>query len=293
MPQNLFAACRTDKQLVAKRVRLDDTVQGQVEEIFTKQEELFRENVNEEVPFDGSWKPNENEFLTIDIPQEAAIFEKTLNVNPTSIDDINVNTFKNEGIKSLFTGGSKNGATKVLIQRFTSQQMLEKKFALFLTGNAFRRLSDSAFTLDSSLTCIIEDGKIKFRSFQKLRSIIKLKEIYRIATDDEVRYFANHNILEIMDVENFVSVTNESNRKLIHSIMSKNILTNVSATSIKQEALRTDLTVNVQNDKIIMPTKTKEINDLLLFLNEMRFPGPFSGQTYITNSRRPIVTKKP
>ena len=293
MPQNLFAACRTDKQLVVKRVRLDDTVQGQVEKIFTEQEEQFRANVNAEVPFDGSWKPDENEFLTIDVPQEAAIFEESLNVNPTSIEDVNVNAFSDEGIKALFTGDSMNGATKVLVQRFTSQQMLEKKFALLLTGNAFCRLSDSAFTLDSSLTCIIEDGKIKFKSYPKLRSIIKMKEIYRAATDDEVRDFANHNNLKIMNIEKFVADTNQSIRKLIHAIVSNNILTNVSATLIKQEAFRTNLSVDVQNDKIIMPTEPKEINDLLLFLNERRFFGPISRQTYITNSRRPIDSKKP
>lgn len=293
MPQNLFAACRTDKQLVAKRVRLDDTVQGQVEEIFTKQEELFRENVCEEVSFDGSWKPDENEFLTIDVPQEAAIFENSLNVNPTSIEGINVDTFTDEGIKALFTGGSMNGATKVLVQRFTPQQMLEKKFALLQSGDAFRRLSNAAFTLDSSLTCIFENGRIKFKSFQKLRSIFNLSEIYRTATDDEVRDFANHNNLKIMDVEKFVADTNQSIRKLIHAIVSNNILAKVSVTLIKQEAVRTNLSVDVQNDKIIMPTETKEINDLLLFLNERRFYGPISGQTYITNSRRPIDTKRP
>ena len=41
MPQNLFGACRVNGRLVAKRVRLDNDVQGAVEDVFREQEEQF------------------------------------------------------------------------------------------------------------------------------------------------------------------------------------------------------------------------------------------------------------
>ena len=82
MPQNLFAACRThDGQLIAKRVRLDANVQQAVEAVFAEQEVAFRQGVTDEVPFDGSWTPNEDEFLTIDVPAEAQVFADTVNAN--------------------------------------------------------------------------------------------------------------------------------------------------------------------------------------------------------------------
>ena len=176
MPQNLFAACRINKELKAKRVHLDRSVQQDIETIFRDQEADFRQDVTDEVDFDGDWKPEPNEFLTIDVPQEAQIFVDAINSNTVSVSSIDTKEFGQEGIKALFTGFSNNGSTKVLIQQFSPRQMLSNKFALVFQGNAFRRLVDQAFTLDTSLTCILEDGKLKFKSFHKMRSIINLSD---------------------------------------------------------------------------------------------------------------------
>jgi hypothetical protein len=118
MPENLFAACRIDGELIAKRVRLDNTVQQAVEAVFNNQEAEFRRGVTSEVDFDGSWKPDEDEVLSIDVPQEGALFADTIDANPLSIREIDTAHFDTEGIKALFTGVRVNRATKVLVQGF-------------------------------------------------------------------------------------------------------------------------------------------------------------------------------
>lgn len=286
MPINLFAACRPNGCLMAKRVRLDASVQQEVEAIFRDQEDEFREGVTSEVPFDGSWSPDDDEFLTIDIPQEAAIFEATVNANAMSVQDINTAAFGGESIKALFVGVTAGGATKVLVQRFTSQQVLERKFALFQQGNAFRKLTEPAFSLDSALTCIIEGGKIKFKSQQKLRSIINMVEIYRAATEQEVQTFAGHASLAVADVAAFVAATNQTTRKLIHAVTNNQVLDLYQPVAIQAAAQGTGLIINVQNGKIVMPADPAEIKALLQFLNENRYLGPLSGQPFVTNSRR-------
>ncbi len=60
-------------------------MQQQIETIFNQQEADFRDGITSEVDFDGSWTPDDDEFLTIDVPQEAAIFADTLNANPVAI----------------------------------------------------------------------------------------------------------------------------------------------------------------------------------------------------------------
>ena len=85
MPQNLFAACRINKELKAKRVHLDRSVQQDIETIFKDQEADFRQDVTDEINFDGDWKPEPNEFLTIDIPREAQIFVEAINSNAVSV----------------------------------------------------------------------------------------------------------------------------------------------------------------------------------------------------------------
>lgn len=288
MPQNLFAACRDNGgQLIAKRVRLDATVQQAIEVMFAEQENAFRQGVTDEVPFDGTWTPDEDEFLTIDVPAEAQVFADAISANAMAVADINTAAFAGEGIKALFTGVSANGATKVLVQRFTTQQVLERRFALLQQGNAFRRLTEPAFTLDNSLACIIEDGKIKFKSQHKLRSIINMLDIYRAATEQEVQTFAAHASLYVADVAGFVGVTNQVSRKLIHAIINNGTLDNYTPADIQAAAQQTNLAIVVQNGRIVMPTAHNDIKALLQFLNESRYSGPLSGQPFVTNSQRP------
>lgn len=287
MPRNLFAACRdTNGNLIAKRIRLDANVQQTIESVFAAQETDFREGIASEIPFDGSWTPDEDELLTIDIPPEAQVFSDTINANAVAVADINTRAFANEGIKALFTGASVNGAMKILVQRFTSQQVLERRFALLQQNNSFRRLTEPAFTLDTSLTCVIEDGKIKFKSQHKLRSIIDMLNIYRAATDQEVQAFAGHASLEVTDINAFVSVTNQVSRKLIHAITNNQTLDTYTPAAIQMAASQTGLVVNLQNGKIVMPEAHADIKALLQFLNECRYCGPLSGQPYVTNSQR-------
>lgn len=287
MPQNLFVACRTSAGLVAKRVRLDQAVQQQVEGIFNQQEADFRDGITSEVAFDGSWTPDEDEFLTIDIPQEAAIFVSAINANPVSIPDINTANIASEGIKAIFTGVSANGATKVLVQRFSPQQLLSRRFSLLQDGNAFRRLSDPAFSLDTGLTCVIEGGKVKFRSFHKLRAIINLIDVYRAATDQEVQDFAAHAHFEVTNAASFLAAADQTIRKLVHAIGRSGTLGTYTVPQIETACGAVGVAVTVNNGRLVMPDDRADIKKLLRFLDDGLYEAPLTGQRYITNSKRP------
>lgn len=287
MPQNLFATCRVNGALIAKRIRLDQAVQQQIETIFNQQETEFRDGITSEVAFDGSWTPDDDEFLTIDVPQEAVIFTDTLNANPVSIPDIDTVNFEAEGIKGIFTGVAVNGSMKVLVQRFSPQQILSRRFSLLQNGNAFRRLSDPAFSLDSGLTCIIEDGKVKFRSFHKLRAIISLLDVYRTATDQEVQAFASHAHFEVANATAFIATADQTIRKLVHAISNGGVLNNYTVVQIEAACNAVGMAVTVNNGKLIMPTDRAEIKKLLRFLDDGLYQAPLTGVRYVTNSKKP------
>ena len=289
MTQNLFAACRHNGSLVARRVRLDSAVQASIEALFSEQESSFRDGITTEVDFNGSWNPEDEELLTIDVPSEADIFEEAINANATSVPDINTANFAAEGIKALFTGTNNNGVTKVLVQRFTSQQMLERRFSLFQQGNAFRRLTEPAFSLDTGLTCIIEGGKIKFKSQHKLRSIIDMLDIYREATDQEVRDFSAHASLTVSNVDGFIELSDQTTRKLISAITRSNRLNDYTVDQIQAAAARVHVGINVTNGKIVMPDTRADIKNLLRFLDDSLYEAALSGQRYIRRERLLVV----
>ena len=289
MPENLFAACRIKDELVPRRVHLDGTIQDQIEGIFAHQAQVFFEGVDEEVLFDGRWKPDESEVLTVAVTPEAEMLLETLNRNPTSIEPLDLANFASAGVKALFTGDGTMDTGRVLVQRFTPGQVLDRKFALILQGNSFRRLADPAFVLASSLAFVIEGGAIKFKSFPSLRAVLDVLDIYRDATDQELREFAGHPSLRVEELEDFVLTADQITRKLINAVIATGILDEYTPTQIQEAAASTQLNLVLEGDRIVVPTTRREMKDLLIFLDESRYNGPLSGRTFVTNSRKPAT----
>ncbi len=287
MPENLFAACRINGELVARRVQLDGTIQNDVEEMFASEAEGFFKGVNEEVPFDGRWKPDTNELLTMEVTPEAEMLRETLNRNPTAVEPLDLANFADAGVKALFTGDGTNEARRVLVQQFTVAQVLDRRFAVVLQGNSFRRLTAPAFTLASSLTSVIDDGLIKFKSFSNLRAIFDVMEIYRDATDQELRDFAGHPTLRVAELEDFMLTADQPTRKLIGAVVASGVLDVYTPAEIRDAAAGTQLDLEFDGDRIVLPTERRELKSLLQFLDESRYNGPLSGRTYVTNSRKP------
>lgn len=285
-PVNLYAACKISDDLICKGVSLGSDVQDDVTERFKCQAEQFRNGIEQENPFEGSWKPDDNELLTVDIPRSAQPILDAINVDFMSLDQINVRAFDQERIKALFMATYDNDKPLILVQRFTAQQSLEPRFTLVLDRNAFRRLSSPAFTLDTSLTCIIESGKVKFKSLQKLRSIMDITEFYREATDEEVRQFARHDSFAVFDQDNFVHNSDQQTRKYIHDIVTSDILEDNDVDTIENAAISTSLPIKIENGRIVLPTQKRELKRFLQFLQESRYRGPISRRTYVTNSRK-------
>lgn len=287
MPQNLFGACRVNGRLVAKRVRLNNDVQGAVEGVFSRQEAQFRRGVVEEVEFDGNWKPEDNEVLFVDAPEDARMFFETVEANAVAIPDMDTRRFVQEDIRALFTGVVNSRATKVLIQQFSARQVLSRRFSLLQDGNAFRRLSDTAFTLDSSLTCIAEEGRLKFKSFHKMRAIVDLSGIYRAATDPEMRDFADHATFALARPEEFLAQADQTVRRLVHAITESRTLETYGVDQIQAAAEAVDTPVTVTDGRIVMPGGRREIKTFLRFLDDGLYRASLTGQRYVTNSKRP------
>lgn len=118
------------------------------------QANAFLDGVEEEIEFGTDWKPDADEILVMNAPQEASVIESTLDQNPISLPPLNASNFQGEGIKALFTA-LQNGHRRVLIQLFNSQQILQRRFSLMLDGDTFKELTDPAFTLDNYLVAIL------------------------------------------------------------------------------------------------------------------------------------------
>lgn len=281
-----LAICHIRGEQVIKRISLNQNVQNQIDNLFNAQEQSFRENVDEEIAFNGDWKPDENQILVCDITDNAQAILHAISENALALPELDADNFINEGIKAIVTGRGMAGFERVLIQTFTPQQILSKKFSLLLDNNMFNKLDKPSFSLGTSISAIIENGQIKFKSYHKVRTIFELTNYYQEATDEDIDQFSQHNVMQINDLQAFKELADQTIRKLVHAIEKNEVLNNHTATEIKTRAELIDLEINVANGKVQMPTDKSAIKQLLQFLHDDIFEAPLSGNKYLSNSKK-------
>jgi hypothetical protein len=289
MMANLFALCRPNGGLQIKRVSVTQSVQDKIEGVFQQQASDFLDGVVEEIEFGTDWKPDPDEILVIEAPTEAAAITAALEGNLLALPVVNATNFIGEGIKALFIAVGAGAARRVLIQLFSAQQILARRFSLLLDGDTFKELTAPAFTFDNNLVAIIEDSKLKFKSFHQVKRIFQLNQFYQEASDQQISSFCSHDSLQIDDIDAFKSVADLGIRKLVFAISKTEILDQFVVSDIATKANSLGLNVQVEDGKIVVPTDRKSIKQLLRFLDDGIYEASLTAKRYITNSKRPLA----
>lgn len=291
--QNFFALIKDDGgSCQIKRLRVNQSLQNELIEIFNTQRSRFEQGVDTEIAFNGDWKPDSNEIMTLENLDESELMVNAINANASSFPDLDISNFSDEPIKALFSGFKENGRTTVLVQKFTSRQALslaELPIIKMQTGNTFVKTTDTLFTIDNKLVAIIENEKTKFKSFHNARMVFELTEYYKEATDEDLNNLSQHSSLEITSLENFMDIADSQIRKMAHSIQNSQVLDTYSVSDIATAASSfPDIRINVNNGKIILPEDKKELKEVMHFLLEDIYRGPLSGNEFLTNSKREL-----
>lgn len=288
---NFFALIKEENgNCEIRRIRVNQPLQIELTQIFENQRDIFEMNVVNEIVFNGDWKPDDNEVLTIDDLPEARLMKDAINANASSFSDLNIAQFSNKPIRAIFTGRTVNGETEVYVQKFSSRQALslsQLPIIRMQTGNTFIKTTDDTFTIDSKLVAIIEDNKTKFKSFHNARMVFDLSTHYKEATDDDLSQMIQHSSLEVSDQDSFIDEADAQVRKMVHSIERSGVLNNYTVHQISSAAANfPSVPLSVNNGKIALPSDKKQLKEILHFLLEDIYKGALSGSDYLTNSKR-------
>jgi len=286
MAVNLLAICKQQAGLIVKRVKVTREVQTQLGEIFLEQERSFREGIEEEIQFDGGWNPDPDQLLYASLTSEASDVLKASQENIVSMPIVNARAFSHEGIRGLAVLLKTSDTPRLLLQGFNARQLLERRFNLFLDGDTFKRLTEPAFSIATSLAGIIEDDRIKFRQFSQIKLIFDLVNLYKEATEPELDSFCEHNQLEFSDAAAFKKGADQTMRKLVHAISEKETLSNFTPQTIAAAAKKEGFVIKVHKSKLVVPETKADAKVLLQFLDNGLYRGPLGGDTFITNSKR-------
>lgn len=285
MTFNLFALCKINNNLEVRKISVTRTVQSKISQIFEEQKNIFNAEIREIVAFNGDWKPEIDELLEIPVPIEANVIFQALETNLTGIPELDLNNFDREPIKALF-GQNENG--EILIQLFFKSQYLSKSFSLFLEGNTYNELTSPTIVLDNKLLCYISNNTLKFKSFNNLRYLFDLSELYTEATDADIEDFVSNANIEFENIEVFKNSANQNNRKRIHNILKAGRLNNYSAVDIKSIAESKGLNelIIIRNNRVFLPQNNSQLSKILSFLDEKLYIGPFSNNIIRANSTK-------
>ena len=285
----LLALCDDKRRPSIKKVSLTADAHEAVAAAFARQEETFRRG--EEKPYDQNWQPRDeedDEIFTVPIPSDVTVFGEIERTGDTSLPPLR----KAEEIRSLAM--RLDEPERILVQMFTPTQVLDTRskgsVSLLLERDTYSQVREPVLVLGHRLVCIAEGGLLKFRSLHNLGRVIDTTGIFRAATDGEVRAFTQEysTLFEFADVDGFVSSSNRNARKYMASITVNSTLQGKTATELHEKASETGLVLELtdEGDRIVMPTASREIAELMNFLNENRYSGPLTGTPYVTNSRR-------
>jgi len=165
---NLFALTSIAGARIV-RFLLTQELQDEIRTTFENQLAAFVSGIDDVVPFDGRYQPDEGELLSIEQFEDVDGMQEAV-ANPLTVDTFDPQLHALDSIKAIFAGISNDGHTRVLVQLFESRRVISNKgLAIFFTGETFRKVSDAGLTLDTKLLAVLDGNTLRFQSFHFLR----------------------------------------------------------------------------------------------------------------------------
>lgn len=288
---NLFAL--TDDPANRRlRFSLSQDVQSDLTVYLQEQELHFNEKGQEEIPFDGKYKPDPGEVLVIGGFDDIDGLADAI-VNPLSIPEVQPTPEAFAKIKALFSGHvDQNGIATVIIQHFDKKRVISTNgLSIFHASSVYKKIEGIGLTIDSKLTAILRDGSIKFHSFHLLRQMFDVSEYYKEATDVDIQQFANMVCVKVNDSAKLLSISDTWVRRKLWLISQSQILEKLPVSVIMAVAAEFQImlktVVDGGTEKIIIPDEKKQLKTILRFLDEDYYKSPLLANYYLANSKRP------
>lgn len=290
MTQNIFALIAEEDKYEIQRVKVDAQLQEQLTSLLLEQESDFMKGDENEILFDGTWKPSEGDILYLNEFEIITEMKKAIISNTSSYDDLDLNNYAELPIKALFSGYQENGDIILQIQRFTTTQILSRKFLLIWEGqkNTFRQLNEPTFSFDNKISALVKEDKLYFKSWANIRNMFNINSFFAEATKPEIDKILQHPKIKCVDPTAFESALNSNIRRDLHLLSTNNILDQVDLTEVSNASNKLIGKSIIENNQIIFPHTKKEIIQTLDLLLDNLFEAPISKKRYKTNSKAPI-----
>ena len=175
----------------------------------------------------------------------------------------------------------------VTIKRYRKEQNLAAlPFRFFFSNETFKLEKHFGIGITYNLDCYYTGDELQFASFYFARQVFDLREYYRSASDPEVELFIKNEALKFENPDTFSSIANTYVRRKIAMINDSEVLKKYTAKQIKSIAKNSGIDIIDQDGKVVIPADKDAAMEVMAFLDEEAYRGPFSNDLLLANSKR-------
>lgn len=281
-PIDSFLICKIPGSTNAiRRLVMTDQAQSRLEAMLSEQEPAFTGPEIVRVPFDPTYKTDEESVLEIknfDLPEH--IVEALANRNEVPIFEANQNV--DTTVKAAFHVGA-NGT--IYFQCWRNVDAFgRQRIWLLLTGDTFQVEDKTPLVLERRIDAIFLPGDLLFKSMANTSTMLELINYVAEATADDINSFATNPLFTAED--DLLDRCSKSQRKYVRLLIQTDILKGQTVDSLLLKAAEVGYSMEVSDGKIVIPGGGTALSDLLSFLNERIFKGILSGTSMLANSAR-------
>lgn len=280
-----------DEEIPFLRLDLDQSAASNARDMFLAAAERFSRGIEQVVEFDPGYKLHDDECFEIhDFP----IAEDLVGFcrQPLSAERVKASDFSKLPINGIVAYDFSAGQRNLYFQNFDSRRVLipGRRFAVQSMADAstFKQLTKPVLLLDASITAVWNDGTLRFKSFHLAKQLFDLTAYFTEATDGQIAEFVSHRRLQCADSVRFVGACNAWSRIKIALILRDGILDHATGDIIREAAAEVEYEVQMEGDKIVLPTEKKELRSLLQFLDEDIYRGPISQRRLLSSGKRQL-----
>ena len=285
---HLAAIIKQKSKMRLLHIPLLQALQRSLSQSWGTQYKKFVENI-EEIDFDPGYQPDEHQRFGID---EFELPSWLVEENSQTIHELETITRNKELIDSIkgIVAFARNEQREelLLFQNFTRSQVIRPGRFLFLQHDTFKGIENPGLTLADKLSAVYSsaDKKLFFHHLRTVNTYLPISDFYEDASEEQIREVLEHDLLAPEDPDTIAVGANQWFRKRFAMLAASGVLDNYTANEIQERSNNYNVSIDIEQDKIIFPSDKAAAKKLLQFLNEEIFRGAITETLYETNSKR-------
>lgn len=289
----LYALLKQGNEKIIKNVILSNSDYQEIESRFLGGFSFYEDLMETAVSYKEDWITDHESIYKIECYND---INHLKTFDDSTISALDFNDY--QSVVCLFINYNNN----ILVQYIDSRNIIypEKHilvFKKFISNDTNYKLNDClhGFFISENIHAVINDH-LFFNNFYLADKALDLSQYLIEASDEQVRNFFNHKIIKLDgNIEDLIQERNRNLRKDIGRIVQSGILDKYTARYFKQKAEsiknKIKIPLDIDNDKIIIPLKKRDRNEVIKFLRNTIVQSVIDGELYRTNSKKILVSQ--